>query len=96
MSTKELIAAIMRAKYAAKGTAQVVIVTEADFTQLDREHAIVRWKENHPGALIRHESLCGLSVMGHDWMLNDGETFAVVDNDEFLERYWRPYGKTDR
>lgn len=66
------------------------------YAQLDRDRAIIRWKENHPGALIRHESLCGLTVMGHSWMLNDGEAFAVVDNDEFLERYWRPYGTTNR
>lgn len=96
MNTKELIAAIMHAKYAAKEKAQVVIVTEEDYAQLDRDRAIIRWKENHPGALIRHESLCGLTVMGHSWMLNDGEAFAVVDNDEFLERYWRPYGTTNR
>lgn len=89
MFTKELISAIMRVKYAAKEKAQFVIVTKADYDLLDKDHAIARWVENYPGALFSRESLCGIPVIGNDRMLNDGEGFAVVDNDEFMERYWR-------
>ena len=64
MEVKKIIQKIMREKYAKRNRCKNLIVemNKETYCFLEKENAILKWKENFPCALCLHEDICGLPI----------------------------------
>lgn len=59
---KDLIRQIVRAKYKADKDS-ILFVNPDLYNKLQKHGFVVHWKENHPGAIWKHNDICGMNAV---------------------------------
>ncbi len=59
---KDLIRQIVLAKYRADKDS-ILFINQDLYNELDKQGFVVHWKENHPGAIWRHNDICGMTAV---------------------------------
>ena len=60
-TAKELINYILKEKY--KNNINSIKISRENYNLLLKDNLIIEWKENYPGAIYYHSSICGLPIM---------------------------------
>jgi len=78
---KNLLSKIIRKKHETKGNC-ILFVNQTTYDSFEEAGLVIRWNENHPGAIWMHCNICGLPVV----IDQEVELFAVVPQCEARER----------
>ncbi len=81
MKINDILSQIIRAKQANQEDC-VLFINENLYNTIEEAGLVVRWNENHPGAIWMHINICGLPVI----IDPEVELFAVVPQREARER----------
>lgn len=69
-TAKEIAKDIIRKKYEAGKISDLFVICSKETLDILSNSGMVRkWKENYPGALVNHTTVCGIELIGSDCVL---------------------------
>lgn len=63
MTAKEIANDIMRKKYKNNGEKDIAVICDKETRKILEEAGfVVKWEDNHPGAIVCHSTVCGIGL----------------------------------